>query len=300
MKIEIHDVGHGGCAVIETPVGKKLMVDCGHNSDPANYWWPSVHYYGHAIDLLAVTNLDEDHLSDFGDLIRATRVQQVLTNLTIDAPALAIMKSNGEMGRGTRAFHSWLGGGSTMRPIAAAPADLSPLQYRAYNNRFGSDFARTNDLSVVLVVQFGSFKILFSGDLENPGWRRLLQRQDFQLELLGGINVFVASHHGRVSGCCEEIFNYCRPDIFIISDGDKQFDSQETSDWYKTRANGITDFTRPEGLGYGRRWVLTTRQMGHLRIAVEAQGRYRIDPFQVHRVGSTLLTSGFNALRAIR
>jgi beta-lactamase superfamily II metal-dependent hydrolase len=300
MRIEIHDVGHGGCAMIQSPSGRTLMVDCGHNADPEKYWWPSVHYRGHVVNLLAVTNLDEDHLSDFGDLIRAARVQQVLTNLTVDATALAIMKSETEMGRGTRAFHSWLGGGFSARPTIMPPANLSPVIYRVYHNSFGSHFARTNDLSIVLVVQYGTFKILFSGDLEGAGWRKLLERADFQLELLGGINVFMASHHGRVSGCCDEIFNYCRPDVFIISDGDKQFDSQDTRDWYKTRAKGITDFTRAEGLGYGRRWVLTTRQMGHLRVVVDAQGRYRIDPFDIPRAGSTLLTAGLSIPGGVR
>ena len=51
---------------------------------------------------------------------------------------------------------------------------------------------KTNDPSLAVVVQFGAFKIVFTGDLEVAGWRRLLTMPEFRADLLG-TTVFVAS-----------------------------------------------------------------------------------------------------------
>jgi hypothetical protein len=46
-------------------------------------------------------------------------------------------------------------------------------------------------------------------------------RQDVQ-----DVSVFVASHHGRESGCCTELFELLRPQLVIISDDKRQYDNQ--------------------------------------------------------------------------
>jgi hypothetical protein len=58
MKIEIHDVGHGGCAVVTCPNGARIMLDCGLDAD--RQWFPSAAYANQFIDALALQNLDED------------------------------------------------------------------------------------------------------------------------------------------------------------------------------------------------------------------------------------------------
>jgi len=65
MRVEIFDVGHGQCAVITAPNGRRMMIDCGDRWGEEAFWTPSLHYFGQTVDLLALTNLDEDHLSDF-------------------------------------------------------------------------------------------------------------------------------------------------------------------------------------------------------------------------------------------
>jgi hypothetical protein len=128
---------------------------------------------------------------------------------------------------------------------------------------------KTNDLSLSVIVQFSRFKILFAGDLEVAGWRRLLTipafRQDVQ-----DVSVFVASHHGRESGCCTELFELLRPQLVIISDSERQYDSQDTDDWYRTRCSGAVFVTNE------RRYVATTRKDGSMRIDVTVDGRWTI------------------------
>jgi beta-lactamase superfamily II metal-dependent hydrolase len=70
MQIEIFDVGHGHCTVITAPNGRRMMLDCGQRWDDRTFWTPSLHYFNQTIDLLALLNLDEDHVRDFDSVMR--------------------------------------------------------------------------------------------------------------------------------------------------------------------------------------------------------------------------------------
>ncbi len=101
MNIEIFDVAHGACAVVTGPTGEKVMVDCGYNPDRP--WFPSVTYIGASIKSLVISNFDEDHVSDFKNLIDLANVQGIHHNKTITPAALLSMKPDG-IGAGTGAL----------------------------------------------------------------------------------------------------------------------------------------------------------------------------------------------------
>jgi beta-lactamase superfamily II metal-dependent hydrolase len=256
MLIDIFDVGHGGCSVITCPNGSRIMVDCGFHVDPA--WFPSISFQGEWIDLLVFSNLDEDHVEDLPYVWQDVRLGSIFSNPTVTAQALAAMKRERGMADGVRCAYAILrryGAG-----LIGRPANFGVVQAWAYWNRYGIDTAETNNLSLAIFVRHGAFTILFAGDLEVAGWRALLRVPGF-INDLASVNVFVTSHHGRVNGCCEEIFQTCRPGVFIVSDDERQYASQNTTDWYRQRAYGIPDFRFvPDPIfGHPRRYVLTTR-----------------------------------------
>ena len=133
-------------------------------------------------------------------------------------------------------------------------------------------FANTNDLSLVVFIKYGGFKMLFPGDLEKAGWRALLQRADFRAEL-NGTDILVASHHGRDSGYCEDVFNYCAPRAVVISDKPIQHATQQTVPDYRrvVRENGVRVRTTMKD-----RHVLTTRRDGWIQFTVTSDS-YFID-----------------------
>ena len=274
MRVEIFDVGHGQCAVIAAPNGRRMMLDCGDRWGDEAFWTPSLHYFGQTIDLLALTNLDEDHLSDFKGMIEDCKVPFILTNPTIGAREFAVLKQDG-MGPGAKALAAWLAGPRGLPP--GVEPDFGPVQVRWYYGLFSPGAVnKTNDLSFAVVVQFGHFKIVFSGDLEVAGWRRLLAMPQFRADLLG-TTVFVASHHGRESGCCTELFDLFRPQLVIISDDEHQYDSQDTNAWYRSRCDGAVFANKP----LERRYVATTRKDGSMRLDIDATGNWTIQRVKV-------------------
>ncbi len=74
--------------------------------------------------------------------------------------------------------------------------------------------------------------------------------------------MFIASHHGRNQGYCENVFSYCNPYLILLSDKNLIHDSQEHD--YTKHAIGV-DW----GNGVTRR-VITTRSDGHIRITKRA------------------------------
>lgn len=264
MQIDIFDVGHGACAVITAPGGQRMMIDCGTNPDRP--WSPSIHYIGSPIDVLAITNFDEDHVSDFPHVLKLCTVNRFQLNNSVTVAALSQMKADGGMGKGIQGVHellSSIGTGPTL-----APLDFSPVYYRAYYNMYGADFTDPNNLSLVLIIEYAGFKIIFPGDLERPGWRKLLENPQFAQDLIG-VNVFIASHHGRETGCCYEVFKFWKPEIIVISDKDKEFDSQETVPWYRQRSRGIP-------AGNQNKNVFTTRNNGNMTISIGTDGQWII------------------------
>ena len=106
MRIEIFDVGHGGCAVITGPNGKQLMLDCGYGTAP--FWFPSEEYRGKRLECLAFMNLDEDHLDDLPRLWKNADIGAIYSNPTVTDEALAFMKRQHGMNDGVRFAHGLL------------------------------------------------------------------------------------------------------------------------------------------------------------------------------------------------
>ncbi len=212
MKIDIFDVGHGACSVITCSDGRRLMIDCGSKKAPP-YWWPSIQFYGETFGGLILTNLDEDHVSNFESTLKNVQFSSVCINDTINATALGSLKRDG-MGPGVQTVHKYLQSPSRLN----APLDLPEISVSMFRFPYGV-FDDTNNLSLITFVRYGSFCILFPGDLEDEGWRRALFNEQF-CGLLGHVNLFVTSHHGRESGCCPKLFEngLCNPDAFIVSD----------------------------------------------------------------------------------
>lgn len=266
MEITIHDVGHGACAVVTCPNGVRYMLDCG--CSPSRPWFPSVAYAGETIDRLIIQNLDEDHVQDLSSLLRNVNVLSVFSTPHIDANKLKEMKPNGMRAGVTAAWHYLRACG----PGHAGPLPQVPgVDAVSFFNIAPFHVTDTNNMSVATYFRWGQFAILFGGDLERRGWEELLRDSVFA-SLLPTVRVFVASHHGRENGLCEDMVRLMSPDIVIISDDQIQYASQNTNAKYRRHLKGIP--LQGGGLMTDRRYVLTTRRDGTLNIQANAAGGY--------------------------
>jgi beta-lactamase superfamily II metal-dependent hydrolase len=133
MRVDIFDVGHGQCTVITAPNGRRVMLDCGDRWSEESFWSPSLHYFKQTIELSALMNLDEDHVSDFDGMIKNCTVPWILSNPTVGPREFALLKKGG-MGSGAEAVATWLGHPKAA-PTGALP-DFGSVQIRWYYGFF--------------------------------------------------------------------------------------------------------------------------------------------------------------------
>ena len=255
MEFTIFNVTHGFCAYLVADNRNVMLFDCGHNETTG--FRPSAYLKAcgcTGIEHLVISNFDQDHISDLPNVINMFPIKVFYRNRSITADELTNLKL--ETGPLTDAMQTLVGLHREYIQDVPDP-DFPDIEFRCFRNTYPT-FADTNNLSLVAFVHYHGMGVVFPGDLETAGWQVLLKNSAF-CDHLSRTNIFVASHHGRASGYCREVFNYCSPDIVIISDKEIVHETQKNS--YKDHATGVVWNGGPQ-----RRYVLTTRSDGMITI----------------------------------
>lgn len=276
MLLRIWDVEHGACAMLHHQLngyaGKLAMIDSGSTS----VWSPST-FIKHGLnrnqlDYLFITNADQDHMSDLRGLQReGIYVDTLIRNPSYSGQQMRAIKAlSGPLSNDAQWY---VGACDSYSFPTDTPFDsnMGGITVTTFCNHYPT-FTDTNNLSLAVFVKYSNFKILFPGDLEKAGWQALLQRADFRAELVG-TDILVASHHGRESGYCDDIFDYFTPSAVVISDKPIEHETQRTVPDYRrvVRDQGVRVRTTMKD-----RHVLTTRRDGWIQFVVD-NDNYIID-----------------------
>lgn len=266
MQLQIFDVEHGACSLLTADDNNRLMVDCGHNASAG--WKPGTYLRQQGIsslDMLAITNYDEDHVSGIADLLDHVDVKWLWRNKSVNAATLKTLKSEDGMGAGIERLahaidHVFTGDGSSPKPT------FNGLDERTVFCNSYPTFEDENNLSMAIFLKCRGVGVMFTGDLEKAGLIELLKRDDFR-RALRETNVYVAPHHGREGGCCEEVSTHLTNVFYVvISDKGYMHETQDTLPFYRSIARG--------GAFRGEtRHVLTTRRDGRIGFTFDAGWR---------------------------
>ncbi len=257
MRFEILNVEHGFCAYAIGKDGSVLLFDCGHGSEnrPSTYL-PAMGITG--IRRFFVTNYDEDHISDLVAVRRSLNIEVLTRNTSMTSSIIRSLKTppiSPAMNELLGMIDSYFGSAGPRQRL-----DPDGLKTRCFVNDYPK-FKDTNNLSLLTFLAVDSTMFALGGDLERAGWLALLEDPQV-LQCLAQTHVFVASHHGRESGYCPEVFHFCKPSLIVMSDGPIQHNSQRMASTYAHHASG-EKFLTPSGHEW--RKVVTTRNDGNLR-----------------------------------
>jgi len=264
MRLQIFDVEHGACALLTADNSNRLMIDCGHNSSTG--WKPGIYLRQQnvaTLEMFAVTNYDEDHASGANDLFDNIDVKSLWRNTSVSGAMLKQLKSDTGMGPGIERLchvidNVFTGGGPTTS--SPMPEFQGLLQRTCFYNSYPT-FDDENNLSMAIFLACHGRGVMFTGDLEKPGFAELLKYEGFR-QALRSTNVYVASHHGRESGCSEEVAALLTNVYYvIISDKGYEHETQNTIAFYRKIAKGGPFRQEPT------RHVLTTRNDGRIGFA---------------------------------
>jgi competence protein ComEC len=202
-------VGHGGCAVLETPDGRVLLYDAGALSGPEvtrRHIAPFLWSRGiRRIDEVLLSHADLDHFNGIPDLLERFTVGQVTCTPTFaEKPTpgvhgvLAEIDRRGIPRRVVRAG-DFLTAGDVRLEVLHPPAEGVE----------GNENAR----SLVLVVRHAGHVLLLTGDLEGAGLQRVLRLPPI------GVDVMQAPHHGSKVSNTPDLARWARPQVVISCQG---------------------------------------------------------------------------------
>jgi len=165
LRVIVHDVGHGDMIEIITPGGTVSLIDCGSASSP------KARAAAQAIARLRyfiASHAHEDHIGNAS--IIAARAETIADSGFEDAGYVqAELYSWAARGKkfliAEEGMRLDLGDGVSVEVLSPAKNFMRGTQSDANNN------------SVILMLTYGRFRMLFTGDIENEGIQELLARK---------------------------------------------------------------------------------------------------------------------------
>jgi competence protein ComEC len=276
LTVKFYDVEHGSCTHIITPNGKHFLVDIGTKSGKSicqhikNTCLP----YQGRLDYLIITHPHIDHIADLENLYTYNITPRVLWR-DKDAFPLKIVSSD------SAAQISLKRKANAMSDCYTKTiAEHESPSNTAYNggvelNLFsaivtGNEKDDLNNFSCVVVLQYGGFKIVLTGDNPSTKLNEMLGRSDFR-STVSNATVLLAPHHGRDGDFCAEFVNAVNPRLTVFSDKAIQYETQaHAAQKYYNATRGTTWSGNP-------RRVLTTRSDGTITFTFESSGEWSIN-----------------------
>lgn len=182
----------------------------------------------------------------------------------------------------------------------------SMREKKSYNDDYSESEKQdyTNSLSIVLYIYYLGSSILIPGDITPWAFEEILKgncekrftnykknksditrinwtsktcdQPKLGTLLSQGLTILVAPHHGLKSGYCQYLFDFLKekkPEIILISEKSESANSGSVADQYQ---NG----TCSNGIEFGdtkkKRWSLTTRKDGNIKIRIKPDAKWDI------------------------
>lgn len=199
------DVGQADCALLECD-GQAMLIDGGNTEDG----WDVVEYIENQgieqLDLVVGTHPHEDHIGGLPAVLDAFPVENLWSGHIPYTNGTTYAFTNMASDKGLQIQYPRVG--DTYELGSASVTVLGPVKL---------NYEDVNDLSLVLMVEYGQTRFLFTGDME-------MLAEDDMLDYWGDDSVFQADvlkvgHHGSYSSTGYRFLRAVLPTCAVISVG---------------------------------------------------------------------------------
>lgn len=210
LTVTFLDVGQGDSICIETASGKTLLIDGGSSniSDAGEkIIIPMLNFYGiDRLDYVLLSHCDADHINGIYGLIENRRVKTVILP---DMPEF-----NAGFAGLTQLAKEY--GVSVLYISAGQKITVSEVLLTCLNPSMTDSVIDENSGSMVLMLEYGDFGVMFTGDLDMEGEARVIQRaESFGMDLKCA--VLKVGHHGSKYSSGEDFLGKVSPELSVIS-----------------------------------------------------------------------------------
>ena len=215
FQVTFFNIGQGDSALIQFENGQEMLVDCGPDRKILSKLGKVLPFYDRTIDYLLVTHPDLDHYGGCVDVLRRYKVKIIIINGKEKFDSYfkiwdRTMKSEGAEIKIMKAPEEWLIASTTLEFIAPD----SSLAVDA-------EITEGNNASIVFRLITGDKKYLFTGDMEEPLEKVLIQKYCVSATDCPKLksDILKAGHHGSDSSSSEEFIDAVSPTKTILSAG---------------------------------------------------------------------------------
>ena len=211
LEVTTFDVGNADCFLIKTPSNEYLMIDtgkAGYNGGKSQAEIIVLKYFKDIgiknIDSIIITHFDNDHCGGTVDLLNNLKVNKLFVNdLKHES------NSAKEIYRVSK--------NKTKLILAENKQTVYNKDGLKITNFITTDNKYDNDNSVITLLEYKDFTMLFTGDAGVNSLNKVIDN------LPRNITVLKAPHHGAAGGINKEITEYLNPLYSVISTGENKF-----------------------------------------------------------------------------
>jgi competence protein ComEC len=234
LHIIICDVGQGDAILIITPTQAQILIDGGPDKAVLECLSRNMPFWDRSLEAIIMTHPHADHLVGLMDVVDRYRLSSFYTedvktgselqNL-LEAKLAAKNLSAKDLQQGDMIYFKdgvkieilW----PRLNTLAKTDQSISNLDL--------------NGLSVVALITYGNFSALLTGDAEKTVMEQLANEA-------GDIDVLKVPHHGSRDGVSDSFLNIAKPELSVISLGEKNrygHPSKETLELLKNHSSQI-------------------------------------------------------------
>jgi len=210
------DVGQGDATIIQTPENRLILVDGGPDGKVLMSKLSQFFLSGQCrLEAVVLTHPDMDHEAGLLEALSRCEVKTVIAN-TAKCEALncvSFQNSATRKAKVTAAFAGdvWQIGDLSFRV-------LSPPPYQDFND------SNTNNDSLVLLLTYGNYQALLTGDAGNGTFSRILSEQkSITNNQLSMVNALKVPHHGSANNFDQTVWEQLRPEVAVVSVGKNNY-----------------------------------------------------------------------------
>jgi beta-lactamase superfamily II metal-dependent hydrolase len=280
MKLIVFDVGNAACSVISSPTNIGMMIDCGSHGDKTNpvdlfksnkEWLGTVPFEKstgakYELGLLHITHPDDDHVRN------AKRIAEELPPYLLRRRRHEEFPDNESINQEYKDNIDEQYRGSNPETIEWGFDKNQIFQIPMSTIKEDENLAKKirNNSSILRFIEYNGVRILYSGDMESPGWDWLVEHNSSFVETVkGGIDILIAPHHGHKSGFPTSLFELIgNVKCVIHSKGSEgNIEGTDVSTQYSDKSDGVSYKNLNDKCMYKGK-VLTTRSNGNIYIQV--------------------------------
>lgn len=246
LTIRFLDVGQGDSILITSPEGKSVVIDGGKSE--ARMRELIRQYDIRNVSMVVATHADADHITGLIPVVALNRPQLFVNNGLSHTTqtwqkllnVVQLADTKGLKASGNQVINL----GSVKLTVLAPPSGM-PDQ---------------NTNSVGLLVQYGTFRALMTGDSETPETSAWLK--SLPASLLGPVDVYKSIHHGAANGDNAQWLAAVKPKNVVISVGPNNYGHPTKAALELYRKVGATTYR--------------TDLQGTVTVTVQPGGKYAI------------------------